>query len=38
MLLDKTAAFQGLGSPKALLEAPKGGTNIVTGIGLDTTG
>jgi hypothetical protein len=28
--------FQVLGPPKALLEAPKGGTNIVTGIGLDT--
>ncbi len=28
--------FQGLGPPKALLEAPRGGTNIVTGIGLDT--
>jgi sugar lactone lactonase YvrE len=28
--------FQGLGSPKALLEAPQGGHNIVTGIGLDT--
>ncbi len=28
--------FQGIGSPKALLETPKGGSNIVTGIGLDT--
>jgi Pectate lyase superfamily protein/SMP-30/Gluconolactonase/LRE-like region len=28
--------FQGLGPPKALLETPKGGRNIVTGIGLDT--
>ena len=26
------------GSPKALLETPKGGTNIVTGIGLDAGG
>lgn len=35
---DSTAAFQGPGSPKPLLEAPKGGTNIVTGIGLYTNG
>ncbi len=35
---DSTPAFQGPGSPKALLEAPKGGTNIVTGIGLYTNG
>ncbi len=37
-LLDGTPAFQGVGSPKALLEAPKGGSNIVTGIGLYTNG
>lgn len=30
--------FPGTGSPKALLEAPSGGTNIITGIGLDTGG
>lgn len=35
---DSTPAFQGPGSPKPLLEAPKGGTNIVTGIGLYTNG
>jgi hypothetical protein len=35
---DNTPAFQGPGSPKPLLEAPKGGTNIVTGIGLYTNG
>lgn len=29
-------SLQGLGPPKALLETPKGGNNIVTGIGLDT--
>jgi hypothetical protein len=29
-------SFQGLGPPKALLETPPGGRNIVTGIGLDT--
>src|SRR3984885_14500504 len=37
-LPDSTPAFQGPGSPKAVLEAPKGGTNIVTGIGLYTNG
>jgi sugar lactone lactonase YvrE len=35
---DSAPAFQGPGSPKALLEAPRGGTNIVTGIGLYTNG
>src|SRR5260370_365504 len=38
LLADSTPAFQGVGSPKPLLEAPKGGTNIVTGIGLYTNG
>lgn len=37
-LLDGTPAFQGPGTPKALLEAPQGGHNIVTGIGLYTNG
>ncbi len=37
-LADSTPAFQGIGSPKALLETPKDGTNIVTGIGLYTNG
>ncbi len=35
VLADKTPEFCGIGSPKPLLEAPKGGNNIVTGIGLD---
>ena len=35
VLPDNTEAFGGLGGPKAVLEAPKGGTNIVTGIGID---
>jgi len=35
-LPDKTPAFQGLGEPKPVIEAPKGGTNIVTGIGVYT--
>jgi hypothetical protein len=38
LLADGTPAFQGVGSPKPLLEAPKGGDNIVTGIGLYTNG
>ena len=37
-LADETPAFQGVGAPKPLLEAPKGGSNIVTGIGLYTNG
>ncbi|HWC16794.1 MAG TPA: glycosyl hydrolase family 28-related protein [Terriglobales bacterium] len=38
LIADSTPAFQGVGSPKPLLEAPSGGTNIVTGIGLYTNG
>ncbi len=37
-LLDDTAGFQDLGTPRPLLEAPQGGHNIVTGIGLSTGG
>ncbi len=37
-LPDSTSGYQGVGAPKALLEAPTGGTNIVTGIGLLTGG
>jgi Pectate lyase superfamily protein/SMP-30/Gluconolactonase/LRE-like region len=33
-ILDSTPAFQGPGAPKPLLEAPRGGSNIATGIGL----
>jgi len=35
-LPDSTPAYQGVGAPKALLEAPQGGTNMVTGIGIFT--
>src|SRR5258705_7174937 len=35
---DRTLAFQGVGGPKPLIEAPKGGTNILFGIGLYTNG
>lgn len=38
ILPDGAPAYQGIGSPKALLEAPKGGSNIVMGIGLYTSG
>jgi sugar lactone lactonase YvrE len=31
---DGTPGFDGVGPPKALLEAPQGGTNIVSGLGL----
>jgi hypothetical protein len=37
-ILDSTPAFQGPGAPKPLLQAPRGGSNIVTGIGLYTGG
>jgi sugar lactone lactonase YvrE len=37
-LADNTPAFQGPGGPKAMLESPQGGSNIVTGIGLYTNG
>ncbi|PMS08521.1 gluconolaconase, partial [Trinickia caryophylli] len=38
VLPDNTEAFGGFGSPKALIEAPSGGTNILFGIGVDTGG
>ena len=38
LIADSTPAFQGVGSPKPLLEAPQNGANIVTGIGLYTNG
>jgi hypothetical protein len=38
VLPDRTPAFQGVGSAKPLLEAPKGGTTIVIGVGLYTNG
>lgn len=33
-LADSTPAFDGPGAPKALLQTPQGGTNIVSGIGV----
>ncbi len=38
ILPDDTPAYQGIGGPKALLETPQGGSNIVIGIGLYTGG
>jgi hypothetical protein len=35
-LSENAPAFGGFGAPKALIEAPRGGTNILTGIGLYT--
>ena len=37
-LPDNTPGFAGIGAPKALLETPRGGDNIVSGIGLFTGG
>jgi sugar lactone lactonase YvrE len=33
---DNTETFGGFGNPQSIVEAPKGGTNILTGIGLNT--
>ncbi len=38
ILPDGTSGYQGIGGPKALLEAPQGGSNIVIGVGLYTSG
>jgi hypothetical protein len=38
ILPDETPGYQGVGAPKALVEAPKGGDNIVSGLGLYTSG
>lgn len=38
ILQDNTAGYQGVGAPKALIEAPKAGSNIVIGLGLYTSG
>ena len=37
-LLDETAGYQGVGAPKAVILAPPGGTNILSGIGVFTGG
>jgi len=38
ILPDGTPAYEGIGPPKALIAAPKGGSNVVIGIGLYTSG
>jgi hypothetical protein len=38
VLLDGAVGFQGVGAPKALISAPGGGANIVSGFGLFTGG
>jgi sugar lactone lactonase YvrE len=37
-LLDGTPGFQGVGAPRAVLSAPAGGTNILSGVGVFTGG
>ena len=37
-LLDSTSGYQGVGAPKAVIEAPHGGENILSGIGVFTGG
>ena len=37
-LLDRTPAFQGIGNPMPMVLAPKGGTNIMIGLGVYTNG
>jgi hypothetical protein len=36
IIKDNTEAFGGFGSPKPVIEAPVGGTNIISGIGIST--
>lgn len=38
VLLDKTPAFQGVGAPKPMIETPRGGTNVMIGLGVYTNG
>jgi hypothetical protein len=38
VLPDSTKGYEGVGAPKALIEAPKGGDNVVIGLGLFTGG
>jgi sugar lactone lactonase YvrE len=37
-LLDSTPGFQGVGAPKAVISAPSGGSNLLSGIGIFTGG
>ena len=38
VLADSTPMFQGVGNPVPVIEAPKGGTNIMSGLGIYTNG
>ena len=38
VLLDGTAAFQGVGAPKPMVETPKAGPNVMIGVGVYTNG
>jgi hypothetical protein len=38
VLSDGTPAFQGVGSPRPVIEAPQGGVNILSGFGIYTNG
>ncbi|HEY3384199.1 MAG TPA: glycosyl hydrolase family 28-related protein [Vicinamibacterales bacterium] len=38
VLLDRTDAFQGVGGPKPVVEAPRAGTNVMIGLGIYTNG
>ena len=38
VLADSTSAFQGVGNPVPVVEAPKGGSNRIAGIGIYTNG
>ncbi len=38
VLPDRTPAFQGIGPPRPLVEAPRGGETILTGVGIYTNG
>ena len=38
VLADSTPAFQGVGGPVPVIETPKGGTNIMAGLGIYTNG
>ncbi len=36
VLTESTESFSGFGAPKPMIEVPRGGTNIITGIGIST--
>jgi len=38
VLRDRTEVFQGVGPPKPMIEAPRGGTNVMVGVGVYANG